>query len=92
MKVNPSNLIYHDLVGLSVRVDSSTDPTQIGLEGTVVDETTNMLILSTEKGYRKVSKRNSLFTFYLPTPVTLEGSKIAYNPAERLKRIQRRKR
>ena len=91
MKVSPSNLIYHNLVGLSAKVVSSTDPTQIGLEGIVADETKNMLTLSTKNGYKKVSKKNSLFTFYLPHPVKIDGNLIAYDPAERLKRILRRK-
>ncbi|MCX8181556.1 MAG: ribonuclease P protein subunit [Candidatus Methanomethyliaceae archaeon] len=91
MNISPSNLIYHDLVGLSAKVEFSTDPTQIGLEGIVVDETKNMLTIYTRRGYKKVSKRNSLFTFYLSQPVTIEGSMIAYDPAERLKRILRRK-
>ncbi|MEM3364849.1 MAG: ribonuclease P protein subunit [Candidatus Methanomethyliaceae archaeon] len=91
MKVSSSNLIYHDLVGLSAKVVSSTDPTQIGLEGIVADETKNMLTFSTKRGYKKVSKKNSLFTFYIPQPVTIVGSMIAYDPAERLKRIVRRK-
>ncbi|MGQ9759055.1 MAG: ribonuclease P protein component 1 [Candidatus Methanomethylicaceae archaeon] len=91
MKVTPSNLIYHDLVGLRAKVVSSTDQTQIGLEGTVVDETANMLILCTEGVNKKIPKRNSLFTFYIPEPVTIEGSRISYNPAERLKRFMRRK-
>ncbi|MCQ5362291.1 MAG: ribonuclease P protein subunit [Candidatus Methanomethylicia archaeon] len=91
MNVNPSNLIYHDLVGLPAKVEFSSDPTQIGLEGMVVDETKNMLVLFTSRGCKKVSKRNSLFTFYIPQPVSVDGTKIAYHPAERLKRIQRRK-
>lgn len=91
MKVTPSNLIYHDLVGLRAKVESSTDPNQIGLEGVVANETAKMLVLSTPRGYKMVHKKNSLFTFYIPQPVSLEGSKIAYNPAERLKRLQRRR-
>jgi len=91
MNVTPSNIIYHNLVGLHAQVAFSSDPTQIGLKGTVVDETKKMLTLSTEGGYKKVSKMNSIFTFYLPQPVTIEGSKIAYDQAERLKRLLRRK-
>lgn len=91
MKVSPSTLVYHDLVGLRARVIFSTDQTQIGLEGMVVDETSNMLVLSTERGDKWVPKRNSLFTFYIPEPVTIEGSRIFDNPAERLKRLQRRR-
>lgn len=90
MKVTPFNLIYHDLVGLRTKVVSSTDPTQIDLDGVVVDETAKLLVLSIEGVNKKIPKKNATFTFYIPQPVTIEGSRISYSPAERLKRLQRR--
>ncbi|MCS7097649.1 MAG: ribonuclease P protein subunit [Candidatus Methanomethyliaceae archaeon] len=92
MKHNPSNLIYHNLVGLNIEVTSSTDPTQIGVRGIVVDETANLLIISTmDNKVKKIPKRNCIFTFFIPNPIVVRGEEIAYNPAERLKRIKRGK-
>ncbi|MEM1572960.1 MAG: ribonuclease P protein subunit [Candidatus Methanomethylicaceae archaeon] len=90
MNLTASNLIYHNLVGLNVEVSHSTDPTQIGIKGIVIDETKNMLIILTNGKVKKIPKKNCTFTFFIPKPVVIEGEKIAYNPAERLKRIKRR--
>jgi ribonuclease P protein subunit POP4 len=91
MKVNPSNLLYHNLVGLEARVASSTDPTQIGVEGRVIDETAKTLLISTIDGDKSIPKRISKFTFYIPNGVTIDGKTIAFSPEERLKRLQRRR-
>lgn len=90
MKHTPSNLIYHNLVGLNVEVNCSTDPTQVGIKGLVIDETKNMLIILTNGKIKKIPKRNCTFTFFIPNPVVVEGEKIAHDHAERLKRIKRR--
>ncbi|RZN55395.1 MAG: hypothetical protein DSO09_04385 [Candidatus Methanomethylicota archaeon] len=92
MKISPDNLIYHDLIGLKVEVINSTDPTQIGVHGTVIDETKNMLIILKEDGkIKKIPKKNCIFKFYIPQVVIVNGKDITYDPAERLKRIQRRR-
>ena len=91
MKVNTSNIFYHNLVGLEARVASSTDPTQIGVEGKVIDETTKTLLISTTDGDKLIPKRISKFTFYIPNEVSIDGKTIAFSPEERLKRLQRRR-
>lgn len=93
MRVAPSNILYNELIGLKVNVVSSTDKSLVGISGTVVDETANMLVVSPDsKPARKmITKRISRFSFYLPEQVVVEGSDIAYNPEERLKRVQRRR-
>jgi ribonuclease P protein subunit POP4 len=91
MKVNTSNVLYHNLVGLEVRVASSTDPTQIGVEGRVIDETAKTLLISTTEGDKLIPKRISKFTFYIPNEVSIDGKTIAFSSEERLKRLQRRR-
>jgi ribonuclease P protein subunit POP4 len=91
MRLTPFNLIYHDLIGLNVRIAVSTDPTQIGILGNVVDETANTLTVSTTRGEKMIPKRNSRFSFYLPQEVMVDGSEISFSPDERLKRLQRRR-
>jgi len=91
MKVNTSNVFYHNLVGLEARVASSTDPTQIGVEGRVIDETTKTLLISTTDGDKLIPKRISKFIFYIPNEVSIDVNTIAFSPEERLKRLQRRR-
>ena len=94
MKHSPRNIIYHELVGLHVKVVDSATQTYIGLEGRVIDETYNTLIIQTEKGEKKILKHISKFMFTLPggLKVVVDGSRIVGRPEERLKKIVSRKR
>jgi len=89
--VNGSNLIYHNLVGRRARVITSTDPTQVGMEGKVIDETSHTLTISSGLGNRIVPKAISTFAFYLPEEAVVKGSEIALSPEDRLKKLQRRR-
>jgi ribonuclease P protein subunit POP4 len=84
-------LIYHNLVGLRAKVIYSTDPTQVGMEGRVTDETSHMLTILGKGGSRNVPKSISTFAFYLPEEAVVMGSEIALSPEDRLKRLQRRR-
>lgn len=92
MNVMPENIIYNELIGLRVSVVGSTDPSLLGVSGIVVDETANMLVVSTAgSACRKmIPKMVSRFSFFIPEEVVVEGSEIAMSPEERLKRLQRR--
>lgn len=91
MLVNRSNLIYHNLVGLRAKVIASTDPTQVGMEGKVTDETSHMLAILAKGGSRMVPKAISTFAFYIPEETVVMGSEIVLSPEDRLKRLQRRR-
>lgn len=92
MNVIPENILYNELIGLRVSVVGSTDPSQLGISGTVVDETEKMLVVSTTGSARRVMipKMISRFSFFIPDEVVVEGREIALTPEERLKRLQRR--
>ncbi|MBC7120759.1 MAG: ribonuclease P protein subunit [Candidatus Methanosuratus sp.] len=92
MIVTPENIIYNELIGLRVKVIGSSDQSQQSLSGTVVDETANMLVISTQGSARKmIPKAISRFSFSIPEEVIVEGREIAMSPEERLKRLQRRR-
>ncbi|MDH7556178.1 MAG: ribonuclease P protein component 1 [Candidatus Methanosuratincola sp.] len=92
MNVMPENIIYNELIGLKVSVVGSTDPSLLGVSGTVVDETANMLVVSVSGSSRRkmIPKMLSRFSFFIPEEVVVEGREIALSPEERLKRLQRR--
>jgi ribonuclease P protein subunit POP4 len=46
--ITPSNLIYHELIGLTTRVIDSTNTSLINIRGKVVDETRNTLTVETD--------------------------------------------
>lgn len=96
MSVTAERIVRQELAGLEVRVADAADPTLSGREGTVVDETTNTLELSTERGTVRLPKADCTFEFRLPGDgddaayVTVEGSELVGQPAERTERTRKR--
>ena len=65
MALTPETLVRHELVGLHVRVVESPDRSQVGIEGRVVSETTNTLLVATGTGEKRVPKAGRRFEFRL---------------------------
>lgn len=83
------NLARHELVGLDVRVADGPDPTQVGLEGTIVDETQGTLVVSTDAGESTVPKAGRTFAVTLDDEVVeVDGDEIAHRPGERTKKVR----
>lgn len=88
MKITPSNLIKHELVGLQAHVISSNDPSNVCQRGVIVGESKKMLHLRTSKGVRKVPKEICTFDFTLPEGVTVrvDGWNLHGRPEDRMKK------
>jgi len=88
MSITPENLVRHELIGLKARIVKSTDPTQKGLNGIVVDESYNTLKIETKGKEKIISKANSIFIFTLPNgvKVEVEGKVLISRPEDRIKK------
>ena len=86
------NLLAHELVGLHAVVTSSSDPGQKGLEGTIVDETRNMLVI--ESGGRRVSiqKEGTSLRVDVDGGTVIDCGEIKFKPEDRVKRCMRHRR
>jgi ribonuclease P protein subunit POP4 len=84
---NKNNLHKHELTGLTVKVVQSGDGGMIGMEGTVVDETRETLVIEEGK-QRTIPKRGMVFEFTLDdgSSVTVRGDDIAFRAEDRVKR------
>lgn len=92
MNLNPENLARHELIGLEVRVVTSSNSNQIGLSGQVVDETRNTFLLETKAKVLRFAKKNTNLIFTLPDEqnVRVYGSILISQPENRIsKRMQR---
>ena len=65
MDYTNKNIVLNELIGLKVKVLKSLDKKQKGLEGIVVDETKNTLIIETKDGIKWLVKKVSRFRFYV---------------------------
>ena len=77
-----------ELIGLKARVEKSSGKDFQGLEGKIVDETRNTLVLQTPKGKKSVSKKDCVFLFP-ESGVKAEGFLLVARPEDRTKKIAR---
>ena len=92
MKHRPWNLVFHELIGLRIKVLTYPDPSVSGVEGVIKEETAKTLVVETEKGRRvRLFKQNLLAVVQLPSGerVVLKGEDVLGAPAERVKRLER---
>jgi ribonuclease P protein subunit POP4 len=93
MKITPANLARHELIGLEAHIVQSSDPGHICRQGPIIDESKEMIYISTETGEIAAPKMISVFDFKLPngTVVRVEGHKLRGTPENRMKKRQRRR-
>jgi ribonuclease P protein subunit POP4 len=90
MRRTPKNILFHELIGLRVKVIQYTDPTVVGVEGIIVDETQKTFIIEKSDGKRiRVFKENGVFELKIPgaSPVVVRGEKLFGRPWDRLKKV-----
>ncbi len=90
MKHSPRNIIFHELIGLYVKVLRHDDSFLVGVEGTIVDETKNTLKIRIGDKTKTILKKGALLLFKLSdkVEVLVNGEQILGRPEERLKSIK----
>lgn len=86
--ITEQNLLAHEWIGLKVTIKESSDPTLIGVNGFVSNETRNTLIVEDERRKLRVSKLHSVFVVTLPKgeETTVTGPRMVFRPEDRVKR------
>ncbi|MHA1247272.1 MAG: ribonuclease P protein component 1 [Candidatus Thorarchaeota archaeon] len=93
MTITPENLVRHEILGLRAHVVESHDPGLVCREGTIVDESKEMIHLETSHGVVMLPKRVCVFDVQLPneTVVRVDGRLLRGRPEDRLKRPVKRR-
>ncbi|MBT4651320.1 ribonuclease P protein subunit [Candidatus Woesearchaeota archaeon] len=74
----------HELIGQEIEIIDSTNKSELGLQGKVVDETKNILTISHEGNVKKLIKKN--ITFKIKSlNLIIEGMAITKRPEDRIK-------
>lgn len=82
------NLRKHELIGLRVEIVRATDPGLVGLQGVVVDESRNMLVLEAGGAEKRIPKQRSRFRFDVQGGSEVEGDEIRFRPEDRVKKAR----
>ncbi|MFH0738002.1 MAG: ribonuclease P protein subunit [Candidatus Micrarchaeota archaeon] len=88
--ITKNNLLLSTFIGLEVEISNSSQRELIGLNGTIVDETKNLIVIEKSDGKEvKVPKVSSRFKFTVDNgeKMEVEGKRIAFRPHERPKKI-----
>ncbi|MBT3324351.1 ribonuclease P protein subunit [archaeon] len=85
--VTKTNILKHELIGLDVEVVDANNKSQIGLKGKVVDETRNTLIIKSQKGEKKILKKDLKIQISVSgEKIIITGKKLVGRPEDRIKK------
>ena len=89
-EITRQNLAAHEWCGLKVRVVESADPQRKGIEGIVVDETQNTLVLDAKGTEKVMPKKECVFEFDLgkDEKVVVKGMDVLKRPEDRTKELR----
>src|SRR4030095_6793377 len=87
--IDRKNLLFSTFIGLEAEIVNSSQRQLIGLKGTIVDETKNLLVIEKEGRELKIPKTSSTFRFTLENgeKMDVEGKAVAFRPHERPKKV-----
>jgi RNase P/RNase MRP subunit p29 len=87
--MDEKNLARDELIGLHVKIKDCKDPSLIKKSGLIIFETKNTLHIEIKNKKKIIAKKTTKFEFeYGGNKITLDGSKIAYRPEDRIKKIR----
>ena len=87
----PRNILQHELIGLRCRVMEASNQSQVGLEGKIVDETMQTLVIQSHEERKRVGKKGSVFRLRLDKQtVDVDGDTILVRPEDRIKIMMKR--
>ena len=84
--ISSQNVLRHELIGMDILVSGASNPEHRGLNGQVIDETRNLLMIETTRGVKRIPKMHSTFQVYLPGGfhVEIDGSVMVLAPEKRI--------
>lgn len=81
-----TNLLQGEWIGLKINVIGAQNKVNLGIEGTVVDETKFFIIIKTQRGIKKVPKKGAVFQMHhLGRKINISGDLLIASPEERIK-------
>jgi ribonuclease P protein subunit POP4 len=83
----PKDVARQELIGKNAKITESTNKTQNGINGKIINETKNTITIETKKGNKIIQKNN--ITIDIKTDnkiIRIKGKKIEGRPEDRIKR------
>jgi len=92
VKLTPA-VLQHELIGLNAKVVKSSHPNYVGIEGRVINETRNTIVITNGDKNKTIVKNTAVFHFTMSngTIVEIDGKAIVGRPEDRIKKKLRRR-
>ena len=92
MNVSPS-ILQNEFIGLEAKIVQSTNPSQKGIHGKILDETQKTLTILHDNKQKIIAKDTSTFHFTLidGTVIEVDGKAMLGRPEDRAKKQTRRR-
>ena len=91
--IKEKKILIQELIGAEIQVIESTDPKLTSIQGQIIEETKNMLIISDTKSQKikKIPKKNGIFQITLNNnfKYCVNGARLLNRPEERLRKIKK---
>ena len=81
--VMPKNLVRHELIGLTVEIVDAKNANLNGLQGKIIDETKNLLIIETKNSTKKIIKNQVKMKI---KGTIIKGEELVGRPGEKIKK------
>lgn len=90
-EIKKENILAHEIIGLKVRIKSG-DKKKDGLNGRIVDETENTIILETTSSLKTIPKKEVSLELELPNKekIDVKGILLKSKPEDRIKQFWRK--
>ncbi len=87
------NILRHELIGLDCTIVDSANKNQIGINGSIVDETIKTIVIrDSEKKMKRIQKAGTTFRVKLSENeiVEIDGNYIVSRPEDRIKKVMKK--
>ena len=89
--ITKKNIWAHELIGLKARVIESTDKGRVGIQGVIIDETKNTIVLESANKIKVLPKKEVVLEVELESgKVILDCKQIIFRPEDRIKMFWRK--
>ncbi len=90
MKITQQNVLAHELIGLDAEIVNSKDPSLKNLQGRIVYETKNLLMIDVNKKIKRIPKDTIVLSLKLPDGdgCVISGSDLVGRPEDRIQRLR----
>jgi ribonuclease P protein subunit POP4 len=83
------DFVRHELIGLNIKIVDAGNPSLIGVEGKIIDESKNSITIETKKGIKKLIKSQiKMRVKFKGKTIEVNGKLLVGRPEDRIKKIR----